>query len=554
MAIRKFGKSWCLVCVLSFVASFFLAGRLLATEPATEWEARWNGPGSDNVWDMVMDGSGNIIVTGRNRQYSSGRNTDYATVKFNPEGELLWEAFYDGPDHLQDYVRGLGVDSSDNVYVTGTSHTDNISTIPSVYATVKYDPNGNELWVARYGPDEHESYNARDLALDDAGNVYVAGEGDGNNLTVKYDTDGNHIWAAISPEFFMTKSIVLDQAGNTYVTGTWGASLFSGRRAYTVKYDPAGNLVWAVKDSSPQPNTEATDVAVDNTGNVYVTGSAGVPFTVSNGIDWTKWYFQTIKYDPDGNVLWKKYVIDKNKLGDLCYDCGASALALDSSGNVLVTGSRYRMIKYAPNGSTLWSVRYDAPLTGEQMAYTLALDAMGNTTISGRVAPYSGSSIDDYATVRYDPNGYEIWATIYDASVPFSTAYPPPVVIADAAGNVHVAFTVMETDGAGVDYLVVKYSAPPCIDNDDDGYGNPGSENCTYVQEDCDDFVAEVNPGAAEIMDNGIDDDCDGKIDGAVCAAFPANPDRPAELLPFFALFLAPAAFIFVLRRRVTRK
>ncbi len=59
--------------------------------------------------------------------------------------------------------------------------------------------------------------------------------------------------------------------------------------------------------------------------------------------------------------------------------------------------------------------------------------------------------------------------------------------------------------------------APPpepvlCIDLDGDGYGDPASESCTFW--DCDDSDPAVNPGAFEICDNGLDEDCDGLMDG----------------------------------------
>jgi hypothetical protein len=54
---------------------------------------------------------------------------------------------------------------------------------------------------------------------------------------------------------------------------------------------------------------------------------------------------------------------------------------------------------------------------------------------------------------------------------------------------------------------------PPCPDNDGDEYGDPASVTCTHPELDCDDTDADVNPGATEVCDNGIDDDCDGSID-----------------------------------------
>jgi hypothetical protein len=61
------------------------------------------------------------------------------------------------------------------------------------------------------------------------------------------------------------------------------------------------------------------------------------------------------------------------------------------------------------------------------------------------------------------------------------------------------------------------YASCPCADADGDGYGNPASPSCTNPQLDCNDSNAAVNPGATEVLFNGIDDDCN-----------PANPVNPA--------------------------
>jgi hypothetical protein len=63
-----------------------------------------------------------------------------------------------------------------------------------------------------------------------------------------------------------------------------------------------------------------------------------------------------------------------------------------------------------------------------------------------------------------------------------------------------------------------------CLDQDEDGYGNPGSSRCDSDEKDCNDANPDVNPGMTEILKNGIDDDCDpSTLDdpGGVCAAAP---------------------------------
>jgi hypothetical protein len=86
------------------------------------------------------------------------------------------------------------------------------------------------------------------------------------------------------------------------------------------------------------------------------------------------------------------------------------------------------------------------------------------------------------------------------------------------------------------------FGPPQCQDGDGDGYGDPGIPQCENGDaEDCDDSDPEVNPGAQEICDNGIDDDCDGLIDlddpdcVAICAdddgdgyGSPGDPECPA--------------------------
>ncbi len=48
-----------------------------------------------------------------------------------------------------------------------------------------------------------------------------------------------------------------------------------------------------------------------------------------------------------------------------------------------------------------------------------------------------------------------------------------------------------------------------CVDLDEDGYGTPGSTTCAEVEWDCDDDDPAINPGAVEIPDNDVDENCD---------------------------------------------
>src|SRR6185503_14471265 len=118
-----------------------------------------------------LDPSGNVLVTGT----SSSMLTflDYLTVKFDPNGNQLWAARYSGMGGFgQDITSAIKVDGEGNAYVTGYSAFVNTNSI--AFATVKYDANGNQLWAARYETAEGGNF-AADLALGPGADLYVTG-------------------------------------------------------------------------------------------------------------------------------------------------------------------------------------------------------------------------------------------------------------------------------------------------------------------------------------------------------------------------------------------
>jgi len=122
------------------------------------WVARYNGPGNDYdaAVAIVLDSSGNVYVTGESVSLATG--SDYLTIKYNSSREEEWVARYDRG--LSDAATAMAIDSSGNVYVTGQSWSAKTSEYD--YATVKYNADGQEQWVARYdGPANDYDYPKR---------------------------------------------------------------------------------------------------------------------------------------------------------------------------------------------------------------------------------------------------------------------------------------------------------------------------------------------------------------------------------------------------------
>src|SRR4029077_7750140 len=113
-----------------------------------------------------------------------------ATIKYNSDGQQQWVARYDGPVNYTDKATAIAVDASGNVYVTGASSS-NAGAGGLDYATIKYNSAGQQQWVARYNGPGNYIDQARAIAVDGSGNVYVTGESYGPTYseyaTIKYN-------------------------------------------------------------------------------------------------------------------------------------------------------------------------------------------------------------------------------------------------------------------------------------------------------------------------------------------------------------------------------
>jgi len=360
----------------------------------------------------------------------------------------------------------LALDGRGNVYVAGYS----LDSGWIDYTTLKYSPQGRRLWLRHYNYKSLDAPSA--MALDDRGNVSITGKSvsfgpyhdwyNSVTSTIKYNPDGKRLWARhydrpsdnpyYDDSWDEARAIAVDSQGNIYVTGaSWG-----GNTAHydflTIKYGPEGRRLWVRRYNSPLNVSEgARALAVDGQGNVYVTGGWGGGGAAG---------YLTIKYNTDGRLLWvRRY----NGLG---YDSdSAQAIALDSQGNVYVTGyshgigsrSDYATIKYSPDGEELWVRRYNGPGNSVDEAVAIALDVQGNVYVAGSSVGI-GTDVD-YATIKYSPDGEELWAARYNG--PANGWDRATAMALDAQGNVYVTGT---SDGGGAietmdwEYATVSYS------------------------------------------------------------------------------------------------
>ncbi len=362
------------------------------------WTNRYNGPGNGEDWveAVATDSSGNVFVTGRSM--GSGTGSDYATIKYSAGGTPLWTNRYNGPLNDADYALDLAVDGNGNVLVTGASYG---SGSGPDYATIKYSGTGVPLWTNRYNGTGNGLDEAFAVAADASGNVVVTGASIGSNgfedyATIKYSGAGVPLWTnrynGSANDVNEASAVGVDGSGNVFVTGrSWNGSSYDYA---TVRYSSSGVLLWARRydGAGAGAGDEADALAVDGDGDVVVTGTSFSPGAND---------YVTIKYSGAGVALWT------NNIPGIANSNYRPAIAVDAHGNVFVTGwaftdtfpfqPDYGTWAYSSEGVPLWTNRYNGPANSYDLATALAVDSLGNVYVTGSSI---GDSYD-YATIKY---------------------------------------------------------------------------------------------------------------------------------------------------------
>src|SRR5688572_7222432 len=146
----------------------------------------------------------------------------------------------------------------------------------------------SQEWIRKYnGPGAGEDAGVK-IAVDAAGNIYVTGYSTGSGsghdyTTIKYNSSGVQQWSARynGPGNALDEAsdIAVDAGGNVYVTGRSAAGANEYTYDYaTIKYSPSGAELWVARYNGPVgQQDEATSITLDDEGNVYVTGQSGHP-------------------------------------------------------------------------------------------------------------------------------------------------------------------------------------------------------------------------------------------------------------------------------------
>jgi hypothetical protein len=399
-------------------------------EPEYEWGQKLGGSSSDIGQSIAVDSSGNVYTTGRfggTVDFDPGTGTSNLTAtgtadifisKLDSSGNFVWAKSM-GTNDLSTGDTGLGieVDSSGNIYTTG-----------KFYNTVDFDP----------GPDTAN---------------LTATAGDADVFISKLNPDGTFAWAKQLGDFGYDGGldIAVDNSGNIYTTGYFlsnfnldpgvGSTVASAgsRDIFISKLNADGTFAWG-HTLGGSGSDVSSSIAVDSSGNVYITGSFSDTVDFDPGtstFNLTAAGAEDIfisKLNADGTFAWAK------NLGGSGTDIGQS-IALDSSGNVYTTGRFGGTVDFDPGTGTS-----NLTATGTGDIFISKLDSTGNFVWAKSMGTNDLSDGDTGLGIEVDSSGNIYTTGIFYNTVDFDPG-PDTANLTATAGDADVFISKLNPDG-----------------------------------------------------------------------------------------------------------
>ena len=351
----------------------------------------FGGSGLDVAQGIAVDSAGNVYVTGITQSTDfptmnplqasyGGGDQDAFVAKINAAGSALVYSTYLGGDG-NDLGYGIAVDSAGNAYVTGATSSTNFPTMNPLQPAfgggnddafvTKINESGSALVYSTYLGGSGSDV-AQGVAVDSSGNAYITGGtsstgfptanpvqpayggGEDDAFVTKINPTGSalvystYLGGSGTDE---SQGVAVDGPGNAYVTGATSSNnfpttnplqpAFAGEDdAFVTKIDPTGSALIYSTYLGGSGTDESQGVAVDSSGNAYVTGStnsANFPTVnpLQSAIGGSGQNAFVTKLNPTGSSLsYSTYFGGSGNAGD-----GGTGIAVDSAGNAYVTGS-----------------------------------------------------------------------------------------------------------------------------------------------------------------------------------------------------------------------
>ncbi|SVC53434.1 uncharacterized protein METZ01_LOCUS306288, partial [marine metagenome] len=277
-------------------------------EGTKQWTRQLGGTGDDNPLDVTADSDGNAYIVG----YTTGSNLDGQTksgstdaffVKYNSSGTKQWTELLgvSSPSGRQVTARGVTTDSSNNVYVVGSTNADLGGETKKAEDgfLIKYNSSFEVQWTKLLGCEGGCTVNSKDVAIDSSNNIYVVG----------------------------TTSDFRDNQLNGQSNSSAGSNQ-SWDDMFIAKYNSSGVIQWTRLFGTTLKNEYVGGVAVDNS-NIYVVGNTTGDITGDSNQGLNDTFI--VKYNDSGTKQWEHLLGTSNQ-------DHATGVVADPNGFALYTG------------------------------------------------------------------------------------------------------------------------------------------------------------------------------------------------------------------------
>ncbi|MFX1480394.1 MAG: SBBP repeat-containing protein [Promethearchaeota archaeon] len=357
-----------------------------------EWNRTWGGTGYDIGWGVATDSSNNIYSVGMTESFGTGL-TDMVLVKYDDSGVQQWNQTWGGNE--TDIGYGVVVDSSNNIYSVGMTLSFGKGNEDLIL--VKFDSSGVQQWNRTWGGSGLEE--CVGVAVDSLDNIYLTGDtnsfgaGTYDMILIKYDSSGvqqwNRTWGAANVDTGI--GLAVDSSDHIYISGYTRSFGAGATDAILVKYDSFGEQQWNLTWGGAQ-NDNAYGIIVDSNDNIYLAGG-----TDSFGAGYLDAFL--IKYDASGVQQW-------NRTWGGSFQEQAFGLALDSSGNIYLTGSTGSfgmgdgdmfLLKYDSSGVLQWNITWGGIFP--DTSFAISIDSEDNVYLEGYIDTIE--TLADMVTVKF---------------------------------------------------------------------------------------------------------------------------------------------------------
>jgi len=400
---------------VGFQVGAYDTSKPLVIDPVLSYSTYLGGSGGDSGNGIAVDASGDAYITGwtqsTNFPTTSGGYSgteDAFVTELDPAGNAILYSTYLGGSGGNSEAFGIAVDASSDAYVTGWTNSASFPTTSGAYQgqfvgsqdafVTKLNATGASLVYSTYLGGSTGGDYGTGIAVDASGDAYVAGVTGSDNFPTTANAFQRTSYTGGYSNAFVSEI-------NTSNAGT--ASLVYSTYLGGTAADPG---------YSTTIDTEGQGIALDSSGNVYVTGK-----TASDTFVATAGAFQTTNpkypYGPSGSVVsYSAFVtkINPSNAGSasLVYstylggsyggDDSGNGIAVDASGNAYVTGWTTASDFPTTAGAlqpalAAGSNNYDAFVTelnstGSALVYSTFLGGTGNDFGNGIAVDASGES------------------------------------------------------------------------------------------------------------------------------------------------------------------